>query len=333
MVAPGVVIPFGVYNAHISAKTSAGLSIKDEIRETALEADRVRASGASPAAVRAFLRPRLARIRKAIRELTLEPWFVDELLSAMRGVFGADGSYGVFVRSDTNAEDLPGFTGAGLNLTLPNLMGTQKILQGIKDVWASPFEERAYEWRAQALVSTIDVYPSIILLKSVPCDKSGVLATANLETLDTSELTVNVNEGVAAVVDGGIAESLLLEPDGGIRLLAQAQSPYRKTISPAGGLAEVPTSGLDLVLTLQEIAQLRQLARDVKEKFPPERDSSGEVLPWDIEFGFVEAQLRLFQIRPLSRFRETAILEALAAFEPNAAARTTIRLGEPTEWK
>jgi hypothetical protein len=333
MVAPGVVVPFGVYNAHISAKTAAGSSIKDEIRETAIEADRVRASGASPAAVRAFLRPRLARIRKAIRELALEPWFIDDLLRSMRDVFGPDGSYGVFVRSDTNAEDLPGFTGAGLNLSLPNVIGTRNILQGIKDVWASPFEERAYEWRAQALDSTVDVYPSIILLRSVPCDKSGVLATANLETLDTAELTVNVNEGVAAVVDGGIAESLLLEPGGAVRLLAQAQSPYRKILSPSGGLAEVPASGSDFVLTPREIEQLRQLARDVKERFPPERDSSGAALPWDIEFGFVQGELRLFQIRPLARFRETALLEALAAFDPNAASRTVIRLGDPPEGK
>ena len=36
-----------------------------------------------------------------------------------------------------------GFTGAGLNLTLPNVVGYENLLAGIADVWASPFTARA----------------------------------------------------------------------------------------------------------------------------------------------------------------------------------------------
>ncbi len=43
--------------------------------------------------------------------------------AAMKETFGSDNPPGVFVRSDTNVEDLAGFTGAGLNLTLPNVVG------------------------------------------------------------------------------------------------------------------------------------------------------------------------------------------------------------------
>jgi len=69
----------------------------------------------------------------------LDPAFVSELKQAMDSEFGTDGSYGVFVRSDTNVEDLPGFTGAGLNLTVPNVVGFENVLQSIRRVWASPF--------------------------------------------------------------------------------------------------------------------------------------------------------------------------------------------------
>jgi hypothetical protein len=65
------------------------------------------------------------------------PAFEKDLKTHMAETFGADGSYGVFVRSDTNAEDLPEFTGAGLNLTVPNQVGYRQIAQSIKDVWAS----------------------------------------------------------------------------------------------------------------------------------------------------------------------------------------------------
>ena len=65
----------------------------------------------------------------------------------MARAFGADFKGGVFVRSDTNVEDLPGFTGAGLNLTLPNLVGFDNLVKGITEVWASPYTARAWAWR------------------------------------------------------------------------------------------------------------------------------------------------------------------------------------------
>lgn len=325
-VAPGIVIPFGVYYQHASRKDFAGTSVLDRVASSFAAADKMRSDGASPEQVRAFMRPRLQEIRKAIRELKLDSAFTSELARKMREVFGEDGSYGVFVRSDTNAEDLPQFTGAGLNLTVPNVVGAGKILQAIKDVWASPYEERAYEWRAQALVSSVEVYPSVVLLKSVSNDKSGVIATANLETLDLNELTVNTSEGVAAVVDGGVAESLLLKANGEVRLLSQARAPYRKMLSERGGFIWLPTTGSDYVLSAREIDEVRQLAQEVKAKFPPEKDAQGNVMPWDIEFGFAQGELGLFQIRPLSRYRETKTLEALASIESGSASPRMVDL-------
>ena len=63
--------------------------------------------------------------------------------SAFASVIDSEPNDGVFVRSDTNVEDLPGFTGAGLNKTIPNVVGYDAILQAIREVWASPFSDRA----------------------------------------------------------------------------------------------------------------------------------------------------------------------------------------------
>jgi len=321
-VAPGIVIPFGVYWACVSRRDSRGGSLAETIHQAYEEAEEMRAAGRSEQAVRAFISPKLATFRQAIRTVTLSQDFVRELRRKLDEVFGKEGTYGVFVRSDTNAEDLPQFTGAGLNLTVPNVVGVDNILRALRDVWASPFEERAYAWRSQALTSSDRVYPSVVLYRTIRSDKSGVMATANLATLDLSGTTVNVNEGVAAVVDGGVSESLLLAADGKVRLLAQARAAYRKLASPGGGFVEKPTSGSDWILSDSEISQLRQLVRDVKAKFPPQFDQSGVTLPWDIEFGFENGELRLFQIRPLVRYREARILEALGALDgPQSAAQ------------
>jgi hypothetical protein len=330
-VAPGVVIPFGVYYAHAIRKSASGPSVVELVQSAYRESERLRSVGASPDEQRKVIRPQLAEIRNRIRAMPLEEWLTTALTAKMQQTFGPDGTYGVFVRSDTNAEDLPQFTGAGLNLTLPNVIGEAKILQAVKEVWASPFEERAWAWRSEALEASDKVYPSVVLLRTVPSDKSGVMATANLSTLNLEDLTVNVNEGVAAVVDGGVSESLLIAADGRVKLLAQARAGYRKVPSPKGGFVNLPSSGSDTVLTSEEIGLLRGLARDVHEKLSHAKDGEGRPLPWDIEFGFEKGELRLFQIRPLVRFREAKTLEALGTLEAAPEPPRQVALDAPLE--
>ena len=326
-VAPGLVIPFGIYYKHIHQAQLDGQPLDEQITTVFAEAERLRQSGAPQSEVDRYINPRLEQIRKAIQTVRLLPEFEQQLAVKMGEAFGAEGTYGVFVRSDTNAEDLPEFTGAGLNLTVPNQVGAQQILQSIKDVWASPFEERAYEWRSRILSSSDKVYPSVLLLRSVPSDKSGVIATVNLETGE-DDITVNVSQGVSAVVDGGVAESLLLKPDGKVRLLEQARGTYRKTLRPDGGFVNLPVSRQDTILLPDEIRQLRGMVAEVKRKYPPARTSKGEALPWDIEFGFVKVQLRLFQIRPLVRYQEVKTLEALSRLDAEVNPDSLVRLDQ-----
>jgi phosphoenolpyruvate synthase/pyruvate phosphate dikinase len=219
--------------------------------------------------------------------------------------FGEDGGFGVFVRSDTNVEDLPGFTGAGLNLTLPNVVGIKTITAAVPRVWASPFTERAFAWRQSHMADPEHVYPAVLLLESVPAEKSGVMVTRDVQTGSGGWLSVAVNEGVGGAVDGQAAESLLINLETGeTRLLAQASAPNRRTVLAGGGVSETPVSGSDEVLSGAEIDQLRTLAAGLPERFPELRDSAGRPAPADIEFGFLDGALKLFQIRP---FLESAL--------------------------
>jgi phosphoenolpyruvate synthase/pyruvate phosphate dikinase len=330
-VTQGLVLPFGIYNQH-TERTLPGdsVSLGEQIRQAYEQAERMRGQ-VSAEQINAFMYPRLAEFREKIRNMPLIPEFEQRLIRRLEQDFEwPDGSLGVFVRSDTNAEDLPEFTGAGLNLTVPNQVGTQQIIQAIKNVWASPFTERAYDWRSRFLIGSERVYPSVILMRAVPADKSGVIATVNLETGDPDGVTVNVNEGVSAVVDGGVAESLLLQADGGVRLLHQARGSYRKQCSLSGGFENLPPIGGDYVLTPDEITQVRELVKEVQQKYTPARSPAGAALPWDIEFGFEKGSLRLFQIRPLVRIQQLQTLEALAKIEAEEATRpmTIVRLDE-----
>ncbi len=327
-VAPGLVLPFGIYQQHIDrVLDGSGVTLRQQIQDALAGAEKLRDAGRSVEAVREYVYPKLAKIRKSIETMPLLPAYEQELAKRMQALFGAEGTYGVFVRSDTNAEDLPEFTGAGLNLTVPNQVGNAKIFQALKDVWASPFTERAYDWRAKILRSQERVFPSVIVMRAVPSDKSGVIATMNLETGARGEITVNVSEGVSAVVDGGVAESLLLKPNGEVRLLEQARNPSRRVSLPGGGSEMRPTSGSDYVLLPDEIRQLRAMVVEVEARYPKALTGTGESLPWDIEFGFEKGQLRLFQIRPLVRSKEGRVLEAVGG-APETAAGAMVKLDE-----
>jgi len=264
----------------------------------------------------------LARLREWIESCDPGPDFRARLRESLEQNFGEEGSYGVFVRSDTNVEDLPGFTGAGLNLTVPNVVGSAEIFRAIRRVWASPFTERAYGWRQSHMEDPEYVFPAVVVQRSFPAEKSGVMVTSDVDTGQSGWLTVAVSEGVGGAVEGQAAESLRIDRrTGEILLLAQATAPRRVVLPPGGGVDRVPASGGQVVLERHEIAQLIELANRVPEQFPSLRTEGGAAAPADIEFAFRAGRLALLQIRPFVENRSAQRNLYLASLDAGFEAR------------
>ncbi len=310
----GVVIPFGAFRELLNQPLEpGGPKVIDWMRRNYAD---IRALAHDPAEQRKKTGVFLARLRHWIEHADPGEDFRRRLHRAMERSFGADGSYGVFVRSDTNMEDLPGFTGAGLNLTVPNVVGFAHVLAAIGRVWASPFTERAYAWRQARMADPEQVYPAVLLLRSFPSDKSGVMVTTDVDTDDRGWISVAVNEGIGGAVAGQAAEELRIRlRDGRVRLMAQATAPVRLELNPHGGLRRVPASGTDRVLQPAEIQQLLAVARNVDRHFPLPRDDRGRPVPADIEFAFHDGHLALFQIRPYAESRRARRNQALVAMD------------------
>ncbi len=256
------------------------------------------------------------QLHQIISNTKVNPEFENQLKATLQQVFGTANPPGLFIRSDTNVEDLAGFTGAGLNLTLPNVIGYENLLRGISEVWASPFTARAFSWRQSLMTEPEHVYTSILLLESVAVDKSGVLVTQDIDSGDATVISVAVNEGLGGAVDGQAAESLRIPLDGSrVQVLATATAPWRRVPNPEGGLHFLPASGSDTVLQPAEIEQLIEFSTNLPEKFPAIVDDEGAPAPADVEFGFLNGELRLFQIRPFLESKQARGIEYLQQME------------------
>lgn len=297
-VSPGLAVPFGIYREMLDQpQRPGGASMFDWMR--AQYAD---------IAVRRSLDPRGQAVQLETFLSTVRSWFAARKFSdeqrarldqAMLASFGMPGTYGVFVRSDTNVEDLPGFTGAGLNRTVFNVVGTDQVIAAIKEVWASPFTARAYGWRQGLMDAPEHVYVSVLLHRSVNNAKSGVLVTADVDTGDTDRLTIAVNAGVGGGVDGQAAETLQVSTKNGqVRLLASATARDKSVLVSSGGVRRVRATAPQALLSAAEIKQLMEFSKQLPKRYPELRDGDGKPAPADVEFGFFADQLVLFQIRP-----------------------------------
>lgn len=339
-VARGIVVPFGAYRDHYdrapvqvpASLRSAGIVTAGEPLSKFVERtyreffDEKIPSVKDPRGLSTWIGPRLEIIRYSIRQAELSP----ELRTAIRGSLDRLGllrgaaktdTVGCFVRSDTNVEDLDSFNGAGLNLTIFNMGSLDDIYDGLKEVWASPFELRSFSWRQTLIDQPLWVLPSVVILESVPSEKSGVLVTCDIETGDRGAMVVATSEGVGGAVDGTSAETLRWSPER-VDLLTLYKSPWKNALMPGGGSRVVPSSGKDEVLSAAELAEIIAAGKAVEAKLDPARDPSGKPRPWDIEFGFSAGKLWLFQSRPFIGNESVKNIPALAALDTGSKTRS-----------
>ena len=323
-VSRGVAIPFGLFRQAALERQRPGHdgTVWDWMTVTYAELAALPEGSAERAEATEAFR---AELYETILATPLDENFRSNLKAALDEAFGSDSPPGLFVRSDTNVEDLAGFTGAGLNLTLPNVVGFDALLTAIPKVWASPFTARAFGWRQSHMTDPEHVYTSILLLESVASDKSGVLVTQDIDTGDLGVVSVAVNEGLGGAVDGQAAESLRIDLETGeVRVLATATAPWRRVPAAGGGLEFLPVSGDPEVLKPAEIRQVIEFTNGLPERFPPITDDEGNPAPADVEFGFVDGELRLFQLRPFLDSRSAAGSAYLLSMDKRLVYAATI---------
>jgi len=317
-VVEGLVIPFGIFRDHMDLPMpgQANETYWEFLNGRFAEARRMEEAGEDAGAVEDYTLAQLRTLRNAIMRIELKPDLVQALRNDFQQVFGkALGTQPVFLRSDTNMEDLPDFTGAGLNLTVFNAVAEDKIIEGIKKVWASPYTERSYKWRQRLLLNPENVFPSILIIPSVDVDNSGVVITKGVATGRDDDITVAFSRGAGGAVEGQAAEAWLLDHKGLYSLLSPARERLHRRLPVTGGSVMVPAPFNQRILSPKNLQDLRQLSVKAEEIMPEASGDAGNG-PWDIELGFRNDKMWLFQIRPFVENKRAQSSDYLESISP-----------------
>ncbi|MEU8996289.1 PEP/pyruvate-binding domain-containing protein [Streptomyces caniferus] len=195
---------------------------------------------------------------------------------------GPDAGRRLVVRSSSNAEDLPGFSAAGVYDSVSTVHGADELLDAVRQVWASLLSPRSVRLRHQAGISLDDTYMGVIIQQYVPADLGGVLVTCNpTRRTDFRNVYVNCSPGSPETVVDGTTLPL--------------QYLYN-TVEGGGRTVALGSSGKDLpVGTRDKLARLALTGRLLQSHF-----SEGDVdHPLDIEWLMTDqGDFRLVQIRP-----------------------------------
>ena len=239
----------------------------------------------------AYRRQRLVELRQKIENADFDPELKRIVLQRVASEYAGKG---LFVRSSSNSEDLPNFSGAGLYTTVPNVRGDEQLIDAIKKVWASLWNFEAYEARERAGVAHSKIFMAVLLQEGINSESSGVMiSTDPFDAENKGVIYISAKRGLGIkVVEGQrIAEQILFRPrSNSIKVLTRSAEDSLLTFDEKGGVKEVPIEGDRVVLTDDVIRRLVRAANAIKRVFGS-RDQ-------DIEWAYMKGQIYIVQARP-----------------------------------
>ena len=153
---------------------------------------------------------RLAQVGEQIRQWVVETPFPDSLEQAIRDAYAhmqAQGECAVAVRSSATAEDLPDASFAGQQESYLNIVGVENVLEAIKHVFASLYNDRAIAYRVHKGFAHAEVALSAGVQQMVRSDhgSAGVMFSLDTESgfRDVVFLTASYGLG-ETVVQGAV---------------------------------------------------------------------------------------------------------------------------------
>ena len=231
-------------------------------------------------------------IRKRIETAAIDPTLVQKIEKMVARL----GNHTKFrFRSSTNAEDMDGFSGAGLYTSKTGVVGdtSKPIDKAIKKVWASlwgynAFQEREYFHMDQSMVAM-----GVLVHRSFPDEAvNGVAVTKNIYRPSSFGFVVNAqfgDESVVAPSVGVTSEQLICYPTSGPELFKDKMA-----------IEVITTSSLakkgELVMTQEETMALANQLERLKQNYYKWKFTEKDYIHFglDVEFKLVGPERKLY---------------------------------------
>ncbi len=202
---------------------------------------------------------------------------------------------GVFVRSSSNAEDLPNFSGAGLYSSVANVKTEEKIIEAMKTVWASLWNFEAYEARVRNYVNQRTVFMSALVQVGINMDSGGVMFTKDpFDPENKNAVYIAAVWGHNDPITGNkfVPEQLLYNPkSNAVQVLTLSQQDNVLKFGADGDLIKTNETVNRRVLNDKNVRELVKTASTIKRIFGGKKDQ-------DIEWGIMSGKIYVLQSRP-----------------------------------
>lgn len=181
-------IPFYFYERHLET-SKAGILIEQLLEDMKTMGGEI------------DMNKRLKDIRKAIKQTTIDKQLIKTINQKLKNRNG----YTRFrFRSSTNAEDMDGFSGAGLYTSKTAIIGdsTKTVEKAIQKVWASLWNIQAFNEREYFNINQKKVAMGILVHRSFPNEiANGVAITKNIYRESNLGMIINIQLGNESVVE------------------------------------------------------------------------------------------------------------------------------------
>src|ERR1043165_864477 len=239
----------------------------------------------------AYRRQKLTEMRERIKAGKVSGALREAVLKKVPAEYAGKG---LFVRSSSNVEDLPNFSGAGLHDTVPNVKGDEQLVEAIKTVWASLWNFDAYEARERAGIDHSKSFMAVLVQEGINADSAGVMITTDpFDSDDRGGIYISAKRGLGIkVVEGkkGAAKIIYMPRANSAKVLTRPHEDSLLTFDEHGGVKEVPISGDRAVLTDDVVRRLAHAASLIRGVFGGREQ--------DIEWVYMSGQVYIVQSRP-----------------------------------
>lgn len=225
-----------------------------------------------------------AKIQKLIIDKPVPKSLAQEINKSYKELY-LNGSSNIFVavRSSIVDEDVLTANFSGQSKTFLNVVGSDDVVNSVKECWASLFCARSIYYRALNKIDQLKIGMAVPIQKMVQAEKSGVIFTSDPISNNPNKIIIEAGLGLGeAIVSGLVTPDMYVVNKGGFEILEKIvnRQQWKIVRNRVGNkhIAIPAESQNNQTLTDSEIVSLAKIADKIESHYGEPQD-----IEWAIE--------------------------------------------------